>query len=111
MAANPTADPKTIAAAIAAELRATPEHWMQGHLVRFENGKVEDDDDYATCSDAVCWCLEGLIVKHAKGDSLLREDTYDAFRKIVGTEKLHRWNDDPYRTVNDVIEACEKVTA
>lgn len=102
-----------IAADIARELREHPEHWIQHSLVRLESGVEEDEPEYATRSDAICWCLEGLIVRRTKWSpedgSVDREQVFDTFRTALGETDLYRWNDAHGRTVGDVIALAERV--
>lgn len=98
---------KGIAKSIAEELRAHPDHWMKGALVRFKDG-VESSSGIALNSDnAICWCLEGHICRRVSRE--VHSQALMTFREAVNIETLFRWNDEPARTVEDVIALCEKV--
>jgi hypothetical protein len=103
--ANPTSDPKSIAADIARELREHPDNWFQGDLVRYGNGTTSSDVGFV---GGVCWCLEGHIMKRTGIDGA--NAVFAAFREAIDKMDLFRWNDQPGRTVEDVIELCEKVS-
>jgi hypothetical protein len=100
MTAQPTSDPKTIAADIVRELKDHPERWTQGHWARDYSGKKVHWND----PGAVCWCLEGHINKRGG-------DTGD-FGEAAGTRDdcftgLASFNDK--YDIASVIELCEKV--
>lgn len=102
-----------VAADIARELREHPEHWIQNSLVRVESGREFDDPGFVTCGDAVCWCLEGLIIRRTSIDPedgrIDRDLVFDAFRNVLGEHELYRWNDARGRTVGEVIALAERV--
>jgi hypothetical protein len=85
-------DPKTIAADIARELREHPEHWRQG---LWKEGMA-----------AGAKCLGAHIEVRAGGPSMAMKL---AFGFNASNFELIDWNDAPGRTVDDVIELCEKV--
>lgn len=99
-------DPKSVAADIARELREHPERWTKGTHARGSSG---DQVDYASRL-AKKWCLAGHICKRVGmgHDWEIRA----RFREILGIEHtmwLSSWNDEPLRTVTDIIAACDKV--
>lgn len=106
MNAPPSADPqvKRLAADIAKELREHPDHWTRGSDARDINGDKVD----ALHSEATCWCLEGHIIRRSPGGfGMVRE-----FAKAADIPCLWQWNDDdPKRTVKDIIDLCERVAA
>lgn len=106
-------DPKAILADIARELRADPDRWMQGAPARDKDGgRVISTDP-----KAVCWCLVGHVHKRIgipnPGSPNIAQ-IFDLRRQIadlIGCYKLTQWNDEPGRTVEQVIEACERGAA
>lgn len=97
-------DPKEIAADIARELREHPERWTQGRDARDSRGAGVDYSD----PSAVCWCLAGHVDR--RGDV----NAYVAFRvllrRFIGNSVTPvSWNDTKGRTVDEVIELCERI--
>lgn len=104
-----TLSPQQIAADIAAELRANPDHWMQGALLKQADGLLvtypKTDEELR---GAVCWCLEGHIARRTGMDDSCR--VFEAFRDVAEAgDGLYRWNDAEDRTVDEVIALCDQV--
>lgn len=101
-----------VAADIARELREHPDHWFQGSLVKLADGSENDEPWDATRDDAICWCLEGHIVRRTKIDpeyGIDRDVVFSAFRLALGESELYAWNDRNGRSVADVIALAERV--
>lgn len=96
-----------MSAQIAADLRAAAEvlrrdGWTQGDLV--------DKDG--------CRCVLGAIDRAAwerlderSVDDDLVQEMWTAVAKIIGTNAIVKWNDDPGRTADEVIAALEAAAA
>lgn len=110
-----TTDVKTIASEIAKEYREHPTHWTQGHWARNELGGYTDYNS----ETAVCWCLRGAIDKRLSCGSSAASELYSLFELAVSGVRMSDdghlefvdWNDEPGRTVQEVIALCEKVAA
>lgn len=105
----PSTEPKIIAADIAREFREDSKRWTQGHWARTESGERCTENH----QKAACWCLRGAIDKRTPNDPLA---VYVAFDAALGHTlkpgmrlEFVDWNDEPGRTVGEVIELCEKV--
>jgi hypothetical protein len=99
-----------IAVSIAAELRAHPDHWFKGNLVKFANGRTSSAVWDARSKEAVCWCLIGHIAKRADDPNLIHRDEFARYANSGDYFRLHLWNDEPSRTVEDVISLCNRVS-
>lgn len=97
---------KQIAQSIADELRVHPERWTQGHRALNENG------ERCSIPEASCLCLMGHIELRASDafyfDSSI-ENAFLSFRRIAGLRSIAEHNDTPGRTVQDIIDLCERV--
>lgn len=91
-----------IAADIAQELRDDPTRWTNGKYARNGLGQGTLVFDEAACT----WCLEGHIIRRSPNI----QGVY-AFTKAAGRSNLATWNDQPKRTVEEVIDLCDKVAA
>ena len=120
MNANAIPLAKKIAHAIGIELTAHPEHWTQGALVTFENGRDWKTGHEAQAPDAVCWCLEGFIFKYSPPSDICL-DCHEQARPVFGVFKevlhgeiqrecsLSYWNDKIATSAQDVIDLCARV--
>lgn len=103
--------PQEIAADIARMYREDASRWIQGWLARDAQG----NDVYEYSPTAVCWCLRGAIDLRARDGGVLASETYQAFddeiggRTDPGNVAFVKWNDEPDRTIVDVINLCDKV--
>lgn len=99
---------REIAKSIADELMEHPGHWVQGY---------GDEEDVGPCG-----CIMNLINRQTHKSSGvyaaydLRQHFIDAIPKsslvlIGGSPSLSLWNDAKGRTVQDVIEVCDRVAA
>jgi hypothetical protein len=109
---------KKIAHAIGIELTQHPEHWTQGALVTFEDGRSWKTGCDAQAPDAVCWCLEGFIFKYLPPPTdILSEQArivFDVFKDVVYNEtkrdcSLSYWNDKIATGAQNVIDICALV--
>jgi|SRR5688572_29646239 len=91
---------RAIARSIADELREHPEFWTQGTYARNSLGVITGLHD----GDAVCWCLKAHFIKRGG----YYGDFHDEVERITGKGPAS-FNDDPGRTVQDIIDLCEKV--
>ena len=115
-----TMDARDVGRVIAAELREHPERWTQGKFARNAQGlEVDYNSEQATC-----WCLYGFIrrllnIPPGWGTPI---DILSAFdQAAVGkpyygeyiSEELAfvGWQDEPGRTVADIIAVCALVVA
>lgn len=89
-----------IAEDIARELRANPNAWYRGAFSNLGNCDGSWNDPEATA-----WCLSGHLKK--RGDTRLSR-FYDAFSRYAGGS-ICQWNDEPGRTVDEVIALCDRV--
>lgn len=107
-----TTDPKAIAADIAREFREDSKRWTKGYWARDAEGvRVNLNSPLA-----VCWCLRGAIDKRVPQD-VSAVPVYEAFDAALGPVggvpegdlAFVRWNDASKRTIQEVIDLCEKV--
>ena len=84
------------------ELLAKPESWCQQSLGRDKDGMTVG----CLSTDAVSWCIEGALLRCFN----IGRDYEEANLKLLETfKKLHRcynytsWNDDKYRTHDEVL--------
>lgn len=104
--------PQQVAADIAREYREDAARWTQDWYAKDANGEECSSRDPI----AVCWCLRGAIERRV-GDWGDETQTFRAFDAALGHEPeenhlyLVEWNDEPGRTVAEVIALCEKVAA
>lgn len=99
----PMTDPREIAADIARELREHPERWTKGRDARDREGRAVCPTD----PSAVCWCLIGHCDR--RSDAYAYVEFREIAKRFVEGRVLTFWNDHPSRTVDDVIELCDKV--
>lgn len=101
-----------LAVSIADELRAHPEHWFKGDMVGFPDGSTGSTTHEARNPTASCWCLIGLIAKRITDSTLQHRFEFARYANAIehGDSKLHLWNDRPERTVEDVIDLCDRVS-
>jgi hypothetical protein len=93
--------PKQVARSIVEELQAYPLHWCQWNsAIRSDGSKTRVNDP-----EAVAWCLWGHVCKREPFPSI---DMLEAFWPLLGST-IPVWNDRPGRTVEEVIQVCEKV--
>ncbi len=93
---------REIAKSIAEELREHPERWCQGRPYQDANGNISSPISAHSC------CLLGHI--WLAGDDGDLERTFRAALPTFEYSIAH-WNDAPDRTVEEVIQLCEKVAA
>lgn len=98
-------DIREIARSIADELREKPDHWTKGAYARDADG-VPVPLGSARSS---CWCVRGHLAKRGLDRYGSPEET--AIEKLTGIQCLVEFNDEPERTVGDIIALCEKVAA
>jgi len=109
--------PQAVAADIAKEFREDHTRWTQRWYARLSANPLG-----GSCGPhhekAVCWCLRGAIDKRFPTDVDVETlwPIYEAFDKALDRtleNRLHfvDWNDDPKRTIGEVIALCEKVAA
>lgn len=112
---------RIVARDIAKEFRAVPDHWTQGINAR----NAIKDSVAATSPEAVCWCLRGAIDLRIRPDCVdfehRRVVVYRAFDVMLGHPlpppymmehapiHITTWNDAHGRTIEEVIELCDKV--
>lgn len=105
---------------LAEELTKHPERWMQGMSGQLASGAPTPPND----PDAVCWCLNGLLYReawldighHAQALDLLAERQKRVVDLIGPGDHTYlslardivKWNDQPGRTVTEVIEVLKK---
>ncbi len=98
-----------IASDIIRELQEHPERWIQHHLVRLVDGSTSNYYEALGREDAVAWCIEGHIMRrrgpYGPG-SVLRE-----FQDALEIPSLWSWNDQPGRTVQEVIDMLSIVAS
>ncbi len=105
-----------IAASIAAELRAHPEHWTQGAEARTSDGHPT----IATDATAVCWCLWSHVIRRIHDSGLPPSVAALTFCRMKlaspelfpGTDAvidaISTFNDRPQTTVDDIITVCDR---
>lgn len=98
---NPNDNPKEIALQISQELTEDPTRWCQGHPAIDAQGRQVSTED----PNAAAWCLWGHLAKR----NVLFGKTFDAFSKHITPLGMGTWNDQPKRTVQDIIDVCQKV--
>lgn len=87
---SPTPDVRVIAREIAQKLRAWPENWCQGAYTASNGAR----------------CLAGHLWPYF--DGAVDSAVYDVFQNACGM-MVSDWNDMPGRTVEEVIEVCERI--
>lgn len=97
-------NPKLLAADIARELRANPSAWTQHYYAKNSKGQTVPCDD----PSAICWCLYGHIDKRTTVSEVIRSELEEIFTRHV-SDGISDWNDHFERTVDDVIELCDRV--
>lgn len=107
--------PQQVAADIAREFRQDATRWTQRWYAKDAFGSDVYEDD----PSAVCWCLRGAIDKRClsqMANERLALRTYEAFDSVLSLppnddDRLSfiKWNDDPKRTVVEVIALCDRV--
>jgi hypothetical protein len=85
------------------ELLSSPEKWTQGVSARDKNGDIV----YATCATATCFCLMGAI-EHCYRNENEAELIYKKIRTKV-ISHISIWNDQSYRTFEDVKQLVEEL--
>ena len=79
--------------------------WTQGKFALDKNGWPE----LSTSPFAVCWCAVGAI--NAAYDHTSQNEYNEACNKlelVIGQQDITKWNDNPSRTHEEVIEAFER---
>lgn len=88
---------REVAADIARELRSNPAAWHQGWFSNSREG--------LSSPDATSWCLSGHLLRRGHQ---LSWPIYGVFEAAAGN-RVCSWNDTPGRTVEEVIELCDRV--
>ena len=111
MANNDAPDPKAGLLDIARELKEHPDRWCQGEAAMDDEGRVRDFSD----PKAVKWCLLGHVWKRAGLYSIapIRKLLTSVLRDLPAQVESVGWgpvrfNDEPGRTVQDIINLCEE---
>lgn len=114
--------PKQFAKKLALELRKHPERWGQTFFATDAHGVFTSPSS----PTAVCWCLTGFIRRDIAPEGLVSIQTphAKAIADVLGIKPesrayggieppsypgVVRWNDDPQRTVGEVIAMLDKV--
>jgi hypothetical protein len=90
----------------ARDLIAQPGKWTQGWYARRADGK----DCYWADDEASCFCAVGAVEKTVGFDfiwSASHRKSYEYLREVVGGV-VDRFNDDPTRTQEEVVQAFDK---
>lgn len=86
------------------ELLSDETKWIKGDYARDKSGKTA----FPNSLDAACWCLHGAII-HCYYQSIKYSSVERLVRKELQLASIHKWNDDPKRTFQDVRKLVEKL--
>ena len=78
--------------------------WTQCCQARNSNG----ESVYFNHAKAVCWCIYGAVSKAYLGNDEERTMVFQKLEEVIGTRMFAKWNDDPTRTKEEVLEVFRK---
>lgn len=95
------------------ELLSSPDKWTKGCLARDKEGNRL----FSTDPNAVCWCFLGAMQMCYRGLSKRIDVMCKVSDRIgelspnkeQGFDSIHKWNDSPERTYEDVIKLAKEL--
>jgi hypothetical protein len=88
------------------ELLSAPERWTKEAFARDSPGELAG----AQGRDAVCWCLDGALMRSV-GGTPGRSAVLQLLSRAAQIDNIWTWNDAPERTHAEVLAVLDKAIA
>lgn len=80
--------------------------WTQGREARDRNGLTEDFSSFAACNFCAIGAIKRAAIELTEGFGVL--SAIAVLKRSIGVEDVAAWNDDPARTLEEVLFGFDK---